>query len=188
MLFQNGRMYKVRQLARGHPVWGQIQDAIDRRTKPGSGPLTLEALYDIRWIMKPFPWSYTYDFKPNRRWFYHGTSHATIQRILEEGFHVRHAAHGRMLGDGVYVTYHTNKGKHYGPDGYVLSVMVYAPNTYLVGPGESLDRGQIPSICQTYDAIEVRTGAQIDTWTMQNHEICVYDIRRVIPRFILKIV
>ena len=59
-----------------------------------------------------------------------------------------------MLGDGVYGTYHTNKGKTYGTDGYVISVMVYAPNTLVVNPGQSIDQATITSAPSHYDALE----------------------------------
>lgn len=190
-MFQDGQMYTIQPIARTHPYWQDIQEAVNRRTKPGHGPITLVELFDVRWRFKPFPWSYSREFKPNRRWFYHGTSIANIQSILNNGFAVcqPHAAsHGRMLGDGVYATYHANKGKSYAPDNYVISVMIYAPNTYLVNPNQSLDLSQVTGLSSTYDALEVRTDSIIGSHQMINHEICVYNPLRVIPRFILKLV
>jgi hypothetical protein len=190
MKFRNGKIYTVQQLAKSHYYWNNIQAAINRRTKPGMGSFKLKELYSVKWKRKPFPWSYSKEFKPHRRWFYHGTTQQTIINILDGGFKVSPvytAKNGRMLGDGVYATYHTNKGKMYGVDGYVVSVMVYAPNTLVFHPSQQLDKNTIDNASQKYDAIEVRTDVVINGWKMVNHEICVFDTRRVIPRFIIKI-
>lgn len=187
MTFRDGKLYTIQKLSTSHPYWQGVSAAIKRRTKPNAGPLKLVELYEVRWRQKPFPWSWKRQFKPNRRWFYHGTTKQIIQRILDEGFKIPPPRHGRMLGQGVYLTYHTNKSIHYGPDGYVISVMVYAPNVLLVNPGQSIDQNQIQNAPLKYDAIEVRTGAIVRAWTMRNHEICVFNPLRVVPRFICKI-
>jgi len=185
-MLKSGRAYTIEQLSKNHPHWKGVQDAISRRTKPGTSRLQLAELHEVRWVQKPFSWSYR-DFKKGRRWFFHGTRTASIARILNEGFKIKKARTGRMLGDGVYATYHTNKGKSYGPDGYVVSVMIYAPKTYVVGPGQSIAFKDLAKLCKTRQAIEVRTGAVVGGYTMQNHEICVYDTRHIIPRFVLKL-
>jgi len=197
MSFNDGLMYKVIPISKNHHYWNDIQEVVDkkinRRLRPQFGRLIITELYSVKWRKKPFSFSYYKEFKPNRRFFFHGTSKKTIIKILDEGFKVMpNFKNGRMLGDGVYVTYHTNKGKHYAPDNYVLSVMVYAPKTLVIGPGETITEAQIKAAANQYHAIEVRTGAIIDypkksPWTMQNHEICVFDPQRVIPRFILKL-
>ena len=190
MKFSHGEMYTVKQLFKSHYHWNEIQQAINRRTKPGMGPFNLKELYSVKWKTKPFPWSFNNYFKPNRRWFFHGTSQQTIIKILDGGFKVGPvytAKSGRMLGDGVYATYHTNKGRMYGKDGYVLSVMVCAPKTLVFHPSQQLDKNTIATAPQKYHAIEVRTNVVVNNWPMQNHEICVFDTRRVIPRFIIKI-
>ncbi len=189
-MFKSGKIYTVTHLSRDHRLWEGVQAAITRRAKPGVGRLVLEELYDVRWRDKPFPWSWSREFKPGRRLFYHGTSRKIIQRILDDGFRIvstARAKHGRMLGDGVYATYHTNKGQAYGTDGYVLSVMVYAPNALVVQPGQTINLAEIQKAAQSCDAIEVRTGAVVRGRRIRNHEICVFDPQRVVPRFILKI-
>jgi hypothetical protein len=193
MIINNGKLYNVEKFSNIDVRWKDIEDAVHRRTKPGTPELRVEEIYDIRWKEKPFPWSFT-EFKKERRWFYHGTSIQIINKVLDEGFKVVHnsqSKHGRMLKDGIYATYHTQKGKLYAPDGYVMSVMVYAQNRLTIKKGERIDEQQIISATKAYDAIEVLTGSIISypnrLHTMQNHEICVYDSRRIIPRFILKI-
>lgn len=190
MVFINGDLYTVEKLSRNHPDWNGVTDAIHRRTKSGQASITVEEIYEVLWRRKPFPWSWTHQFRPNRRFFYHGTTITIIQRILDEGFKVGDAttaSHGRMLGNGVYATYHTHKGKMYAPDGYMLTVMVYAPNTLCIGPGQALDATTIANAPKLYDALEVRTNALVPNWAMHNHEICVFDTRRVIPKYILKV-
>lgn len=198
MPFNDGKMYTVSVVSKGNRYWNEVQKSVDEkinhRLKGQIGKYVIAELYDVKWRTKPFPFSYFKEFKPNRRFFFHGTSSQVIQKILDEGFKVTsvQAKHGRMLGNGVYLAYHTNKGKSYASDDYVLSVMVYAPNTLVVGPEESITEDQINKAATKYDAIEVRTGAIVkysnqQPWTMQNHEICVFDTYRVIPRFILKL-
>jgi hypothetical protein len=189
MVFSDGLMYTVGKVAQSHQLWKEVEEAVTRRINPaaGVGSLSLLELYDVRWRSKPFPWSYSNEFKPHRRWFYHGTDSYTIARILDEGFKIGTARTGRMLGDGVYATYHTNKGKSYGTDGYVISVMVYAPNSLVVHSGQFVDQSTITTTCLRYDALEVRKGAVVANYAMKNHEICVFDTRRIIPRFIIKI-
>ena len=190
MSFVDGRMYTVKQLSKNHPHWASVQDAVHRRTKPDYkrkyGPLVLQELYEVRWRRKPFPWSYYNEFKPKRRWFFHGTTQQSIIKILDEGFKIGPVRSGRMLGDGIYATYHAHKAESYAPEDYVLSVMIYAPHTLVVHPGQSLDAATIANASKKYHAVEVRTGVKVPGWTMKNHEICVYDVRRIIPRFILK--
>jgi hypothetical protein len=198
MSFSNGKMYTVSVVPKGHRYWSEVQESVDKkinhRLKGQIGKYVITEMYNVRWRVKPFSCSYFKEFKPNRRFFFHGTSSEVIRKILNEGFKVtsvQSAKHGRMLGNGVYVAYHTNKGKHYAPDDYVLSVMVYAPKTLVVGPGESITEAQIKKAASQYDAIEVRTEAIVkypnQTTIMRNHEICVFDTCRVIPRFILKL-
>ncbi len=193
MTFQNGKLYTIQKLYPDHVHWKGVKKAVSRRTNAN---ITLVELYDVRWRRKPFPWSYHKEFKAHRRWFYHGTSIANIQKILHEGFKVTPAItshNGRMLGDGIYSTYHTHKGKWYGVDQYVISVMVYTPKILVIQKGQTFDNSQIPTILKSYDAIEVRRGSTVvdpvqkRTCVMKNHEICVYDTRRTIPRFILKL-
>lgn len=187
MSFRSGKMYTVHKLSPEHHFWPEVQTAVSRRAKPQAGPLVLEELYDVRWRTKPFPWSWSREFKPNRRFFYHGTSRQAILRILDEGFKIRPARHGRFLGDGIYASYHTNKSRAYCPEDYVLSVMVYVPNTLVVHPGQSLGEAEIRSAPQHCDAIEVRTGAVVKGRLVKNHEICIFDPQRAVPRFILRI-
>ncbi len=188
MVFRDGAIYTVRQLYSSHPDWSGVERAIRANTHAGS-PRRLLELYEVKWRAKPFPWSWLNEFKPNRRFFFHGTSVANIQSILDGGFRIMPAVNGKMLGNGVYFTFHTNKSCGYAPDGYVISAMVYAPNTLVVHPGYRISYAEIQAACLSYDAIEVRTGAIIcypgqADWAMQNHEICIFDTRRVVPRFI----
>jgi len=113
-----------------------------------------------------------------------------IRNIVEENqvvLQTNYTKHGKMLGNGVYISYHSNKSKNYAPENYLLSTMIYAPNTLVVNPNDKLDLSLIDSLSKSVDAIEVRTNAIVGTWTMKNHEICVYDVRRVVPRFIIKL-
>ncbi len=189
MSFRNGKRYTIKQLSSSHHYWSEVQKAVRRRAKSGTGNLHLAELYDVRWRKnaKPFPWSWTRQFKPERRFFYHGTQASNIPKILDEGFQLLVPTHGRMLGPGIYATYHTNKGQMYGTGGYVISVMVFAPRTHTVHAGQTISSADIQRLRNTHHAIEVRTGAVVQGWTMQNHEICVFDIRRVVPRFLVKI-
>jgi len=186
MSFQDGELYQVEKLNRSHYFWQDVENAINRNNKSGTKYI-IEELYSLSWKNKPFPWSWTKQFKPNRRFFFHGTTKQSIQNILDNGFTIGHAKHGRMLGNGVYITHHSNKGRNYSPEDYLLSTMVYAPKTLVVNPNEKLDLTLINSLSKTVDAIEVRTNSIVGNWTMKNHEICVFDTRRVIPRFIIKI-
>lgn len=195
MTFKSGRVYKAERLSDSSPLWKEIQNVVSRRTKAGMPELQLQEVWDVKWREKPFPWSYYREFKPKRRWFYHGTYSHIIQNILDQGFIITSSAsslHGRMLKDGIYATYHTNKGKLYAFDEYIISVMIYAPHCLVVERGQSIDEYDIIKASKEYHAIEVRTGSIIQypqrTHTMANHEICVYDSRRIIPRFILKII
>lgn len=194
MSFRSGKLYKVKKLTRRHYHWNKIQDVVDKkinyRQKQKIGTVTIEELYDVRWRTKPFPWSWTIEFKPNRRFFFHGTSSNVIRKILDDGFKVvpaPNAAHGRMLGDGVYIAYHTNKAMSFAKDDYLLSVMVYAPKRLVVHPGQSIDASDIKKARKKYHIIEARTGAIVKNWKLNNHEICVFDPQRVIPRFIIKL-
>lgn len=187
MSFRNGKRYTIKQLYSNHHYWNEVQEAVRRRAKPGTGKLHLAELYDIRWRKKPFRWSWTREFRPHRRFFYHGTQLGTIPKILDQGFKLCVPVHGRMLGPGIYATYHTNKGQTYGAGGYVVSVMVYAPKTRTVHPGQSVSSTDIQRWKSRYDAIEVRTDAVILGWKMLNHEICVFDPRRVVPKFLIRI-
>ena len=186
MSFQDGKLYKVKKLNRSHKYWQDVEDAINRNKKSGTKYI-IEELYSISWHSKPFPWSWTKQFKPNRRFFFHGTSKQSIQNILDNGFTVGTAKNGRMLGDGVYITYHSNKGRNYAPEDYILSTMIYAPKTLVVSPNEKLDLTLIDSLSKAVDAIEVRTNSIVGSWTMKNHEICVFNPKRVVPRFIIKL-
>lgn len=188
MSFHSGRLYRVTPLARDHPLWEAVQAAVARRARPESGRPTLVELYDLRWQRKPFPWSWSQAFKPQRRFFFHGTSTGTVRRILDQGFRVAHSRHGRLLGDGVYATYHTDKGLAYGEENYLFSVMVYAPHTYVVHPGQAVERAQLQQTARRYEAIEVRSGALVGGHRIRDHEICVFDPRRVVPRFLLRVV
>ena len=187
MSFQDGKLYTVKKLTDSHPYWKGVEDAINRNKKSSSSPYIIEELYSINWVKKPFPWSWTREFKPNRRFFFHGTSKHSIQNILNDGFKTSYTKNGKMLGDGVYITYHSNKGKNYAPEDYILSTMIYAPKTYVVHPKKIITRSSIDAFSKIYDAIEVRTNSIVDNWTMQNHEICVYNPKRVVPRFIIKL-
>ncbi|NOZ91639.1 MAG: hypothetical protein GXO60_10195 [Epsilonproteobacteria bacterium] len=187
MSFQDGKLYRVTELTNTHPHWQGVQDAINRNRKSSSLPYIIEELYSVTWIKKPFPWSWTKEFKPNRRFFFHGTSRQSIQKILDEGFKTSYTRNGKMLGDGVYITYHSNKGKNYAPEDYIISTMIYAPRTYVVHPNQTINQNAINTLSKRYDAIEVRTGSIVGSWTMQNHEICVYNPKRVVPRFIIKL-
>jgi len=188
MSFQNGKKYNVEKLTSSHPHWQGVQKAIRQKAKLlNSNQYIIDELYSVTWNKKPFPWSWTKEFRPNRRFFFHGTSKLVIQNILDEGFKISYTKNGRMLGDGVYITYHTDKGKAYATDGYIISTMIYAPNTLVVNPNQSLNLSQIPTLSKNYDAVEVRTNSIIGNWTMKNHEICIYDSRRVVPRFIIKL-
>ncbi len=186
MSFQDGKLYKVVKLNKSHPHWKEVEEALNRNKK-SSTPYVIEELYSVSWHKKPFPWSWTKQFKPNRRFFFHGTTRQSIQNILNVGFQTSYTKHGKMLGNGVYITYHSNKSRNYAPEDYLLSTMIYAPKTLVVNPNEKLDLTLINSLSKTVDAIEVRTNAIVGTWTMKNHEICVYDVRRVVPRFIIKV-
>jgi len=186
MSFQNGNLYKVEKLNISHPHWKEVEEALNRNKK-SSIPYVIEELYSVSWHKKPFPWSWTKQFKPNRRFFFHGTTKQSIQNILDNGFQTGYTKHGKMLGNGVYISYHSNKSRNYAPEDYLLSTMIYAPNTLVVNPKEKLDLTLIDSLSKRVDAIEVRTNAIVGTWTMKNHEICVYDVKRVVPRFIIKV-
>jgi len=186
MSFQDGKLYKVEKINNSHPHWKGVEEALNRNKK-SSIPYVIEELYDITWNNKPFPWSWTKQFKPNRRFFFHGTSKQSIQNILDNGFQTGYTKHGKMLGDGVYITYHSNKSRNYAPEDYLLSTMIYAPRTLVVNPNEKLDLTLISSLSKTVDAIEVRTNSMVGTWTMKNHEICVFNPKRVVPRFIIKL-
>jgi len=183
-LIKSGRMYYISEVDKRERTFYEVQKAIDRKIKPGYNKLKLQRLWRVRWREKPFPWSYNYEFKPNIRYFFHGTTVEAINNILDEGFKIKKPAHGRMLGDGIYLTYHTHKAANYAKDEYLLSCMVYAPNTIVINPGEKISNNQIAEYIKKYDAIEVRTGSFINNYQMKNHEICVYDTRRVIPKFI----
>lgn len=187
MQFRNGTKYSVRKLNQSHPHWQNIEKIVPKKSKAGTGPYSLHELWDIRWRKKPFPWSYFGEFKPGRRFFFHGTDAITIQNIIDEGFKIVPAKHGRMLGDGIYATYHTNKVMLYGSDNYVISVMVYSPNRYCINPGQSVDGVAVQNAPNRWEALEVRTDSFVMGYKMKNHEICVYDTRRIIPRFILRI-
>jgi len=186
MSFQDGKLYKVKKLDTNHPYWKDVKNSLNRNKKSGT-PYIIEELYSISWRYKPFPWSWTREFKPNRRFFFHGTSKDNIQNILDNGFQTGYTKHGKMLGKGVYITYHSNKSRNYAPEDYILSTMIYAPKTLVVNPKEVLNLSLVDSLSKTVDAIEVRTDAVVGAWTMQNHEICVFNPKRVVPRFIIKI-
>jgi hypothetical protein len=187
-MFANGAAYKVIQLQNSHPLWNDVQKSLSDRRKDTTKTLILEELYAVEWVHKPFKWSWKREFKPNRRFFYHGTSCTTIQKILDDGFKIIPTpVSGRMLGDGIYATYHTDKALLYAPENYIFSVMVYAPQTLLIPPQISIQAAVIQAAVNTYHAVEVRTGAIVNAYTMQKHEICVYDTRRIIPRFISKV-
>jgi len=186
MSFQDGKIYKVKKLDNSHRYWKNVEDAINRNKKSGT-KYVIGELYLISWQSKPFPSSWTKQFKPNRRFFFHGTSKQSIQNILDNGFTIGTEKNGRMLGNGVYITYHSNKSRNYSPNDYLLSTMIYAPKTLVVNPSEKLDLTLINSLSKTVDAIEVRTNSIVGNWTMKNHEICVFDARRVVPRFIIKL-
>ena len=186
MSFQDGKLYQVKKLNSSHRYWKDVENAINRNKKSGT-KYVIEELYSLSWKSKPFPWSWTKEFKPNRRFFFHGTSKQSIQNILDNGFRVGSAKNGRMLGDGVYITYHSNKGRNYAPEDYILSTMIYAPNTFVVHPHQTFNLSSISTIARNHDAIEVRTDAIVGTWTMKNHEICVFNPKRVVPRFIIKL-
>jgi len=187
MSFQKGKLYKVEKLNSTHSHWKDVEKALNRNKKYNISSYQLEELYSVTWFRKPFPWSWTKEFKPNRRFFFHGTSRQSIQSILDSGFQTSYTKHGKMLGDGVYITHHSNKGRNYAPEDYIVSTMVYAPNTFVVQPNQTLNLNQINTLSKQYDAIEVRTNAIVGNWTMKNHEICVYNPQRVIPRFIIKL-
>jgi hypothetical protein len=189
MMFRNGKAYTVSQISRHDPDWQTVAQKVAERTKPSTPQIRVDEVYSLKWTAKPFPWSYYHEFRPKRRFFFHGTSRATVERILDEGFRIfpKAGGLGNLLGDGIYVSYHTNKSRAFTPDGYMLSVMVYAPNTLCLHPGQSLDDNTLAQSRATHDAIEVRTGAIVRGWTMQNHEICVLNAVRTIPRFIIKV-
>ena len=187
MSFQDGKLYKVVRLNNNHPHWKEVEEALNRNKKSSTTHYIIEELYSVSWHRKPFPWSWTKQFKPNRRFFFHGTTKQSIQNILDNGFQTGYTKHGKMLGNGVYITYHSNKSRNYAPEDYLLSTMIYAPKTLVVNPNEKLDLTLIDSLSKTVDAIEVRTNAIIGTWIMKNHEICVFNPKRVVPRFIIKV-
>ncbi len=186
MSFQNGKLYQVEKLTRSHSYWSSVEKAINKNNKSGTNYIIKE-LYSLSWTKKPFSWSWTKQFKPNRRFFFHGTTKQSIQSILDRGFQIGYTKHGKMLGNGVYITYHSSKSKNYAPDDYIISTMIYAPNALVVNPSEKLDLSLINSLSKTVDAIEVRTNSIVGDWIMKNHEICVYDPKRVVPRFIIKL-
>jgi hypothetical protein len=186
MSFQDGKLYKITKLSPTHSNWQAVEDALNRKNRSGTF-YKIEELYSVTWHYKPFPWSWTHEFKPNRRFFFHGTTKQSIQNILEDGFKTSYTKNGKMLGDGVYITYHSHKGRSYAPEDYVLSTMIYAPNTFVVHPQQSFDLNDISKIAKSYDAIEVRTDSVVGNWTMKNHEICVFNPQRVVPRFIIKL-
>jgi len=185
-MIRNGNKYTVKQLTKKNHHWAGVEEAIKRRTKAGVKKLKLVELYEVRWKNKPFRFRFS-DFDQHKRWFYHGTSLSNIQSILNDGFQIKTAKNGRMLGNGIYATYHTQKGILYGVDNYILSVMVYAPKTYLVNKGQSIDAKFIKSVSNNYHALEVRSESIVIGYEMKNHEICVYDCTRIQPRFIIKL-
>ena len=159
-----------------------VMDAVERRTK--SGIIRVNKVYDLKWTRKPFKWSYTREFKPNVRWFFHGSSDSNIQGILNTGF--KPSTDGK-LGAGVYATYHTDLSKSFARGGgYILSVMVYAPKTYLVDKGQSISKSEISKLRQKYHAIEVRSDGNVGV-KFNKHEICVFDHLRVVPRFLIRV-
>jgi hypothetical protein len=189
MTFQNGGLYTTSRLPRSDADWQTVAQVVAQKTKPGVSPINVDDVFSVKWTRKPFPWSYYHEFRPHRRFFFHGTSRAVIQKILNEGFRVfpRPAGSQNLLGDGIYVSYHVNKSRRFSPDGYMLSVMVYAPRTYCVHPGQSLSVAELQQIRATYDAIEARSGAIIQGYPLQNHEICIMDPLRTVPRYVIKV-
>ncbi|MGD9891542.1 MAG: hypothetical protein AB7R89_27375 [Dehalococcoidia bacterium] len=184
MTFRDGTLYTATRLSPSDPYWRDVVDAVQRRTKPNTGTFTVQEVYSLRWRNKPFPYSYTYEFRPNRRFFWHGSSIQNLQRILDEGFK---PGMGGMLGPGIYTTFHINKSWGYAPERFVMSVMIYAPNTVCFHSGDVVDLNSVSYLKQAHDAIEVRSGVMVGTWSMNNHEICVQESVRAIPRFITKL-
>jgi hypothetical protein len=195
MSLHGGQLYRIYEIDKDHHDWHGVVSAARRRTRKDQNnhrPVGVKAVYSVKWRNKPFPWSYTREFKPSRRWFYHGTSESNIQSILNAGFQ---ASQGGMLGQGVYAAFHSNKSLHYSypnskNEKYTISVMVYAPWTYCAQPGSTLGDFKLSLLRLFYQAIEVRTGAHVNARRggtgMRYHEICVRDPRRVVPRFIIE--
>lgn len=187
---QDGKIYTATPLNPKGKTFAEVQKAFNRRTSQGFGKkVEIVESYDIKWKKKPFPYSYSKEFKPRRRFFYHGAPLATVKNILDSGFIIQSSARtGRMLGDGVYSTYHFDKSLQYAPEQYIISVMVYAPNTLLLNPNQQIDAGTIKSAPQKgFDAIEVRTDSIVMGHRMRLHEICVFSTMRIIPKFISKV-
>ena len=195
MPFRNGKAYTVKFVSKNDRTFSDVQAAMDRKTKNGYNRTILKDLWDVRWIKKPFSWSYSREFKPNCRFFWHGTSKQNIYDILDNGFKVGGSntskSNGSMLGRGVYATFHTHKVAQYAVDGFVVSVMIYAPRTLLVTNGQTLTQKDHQAAYNQYHAIEVTSGANVHNRiggkAMINHEICVFDPIRVIPRYICRI-
>jgi hypothetical protein len=191
-VFTNGKRYLVSKLDPSHKDWSVVERVLAKRNRAGG--FRLAELYEVKWRTKPFNWSY-YEFRKDRRFFFHGTQKSTIQTILDEGFKVVRGPRGQMLGPGIYAAYHTQKGRLYAPDAYVLSVMVYAPKTQTYGPTDTVTGAHIQALRKSHHAVEVRTGTVVSTpdqrrggtvtpWKLRNHEICVFDPARVVPRYI----
>jgi len=184
MNITNGNLYTIKEISSKDKNYKGVIDSVIRRTK--SGNISVEKVYDVKWNKKPFKWSYFNEFKPKRRWFYHGSSDRNIQSILNTGFIPSSAG---KLGPGVYATYHPELSCAFRRGGqHVLCCMVYAPKTYLVDKGKSISHNEvITRINKKYDAIEVRSSGSVGV-TFSSHEICVFEPTRIIPRFLIKVV
>lgn len=47
--------------------------------------------------------------------YYHGTDHASAEKIAEHGFSLDHQANGRSSGDGIYLHHNDRHVRQYGP-------------------------------------------------------------------------
>ncbi|MHA1407677.1 MAG: hypothetical protein ACTSSG_09910 [Candidatus Heimdallarchaeaceae archaeon] len=181
----SGTMYYMKEINSNSKEYNQIYNIVFSRKKPFDPLLEIQKIYDIKWKEKPFSWSYFNEFKPNRRWFFCGVDSDDVNSILNSGMQIRRKSDTNILGNGVYLSYHPFKAIEDSIDLHLLSCMIYAPNTFVFHPNQQITENDLKLASAKYDAIEIRSGALINGRQMTHHQICVFESKRVIPRYLI---
>jgi len=185
---KDGKIYTISSIPKKDKLFKDVYDIIKKQNKGVNSIIKLEKLYNVKWRFKPFSWSYLNEFKPNARWFFCGVKEGKIQHILDEGFSTQPTDKYHLLGNGIYLSYHIAKALKDTDNNYIISCLVYAPRVLLKHPEESISLKEIQSAQNELDAIELRSNVYLSNKKLRFHQICVFDSKRVVPRFILQLI
>ena len=120
----------------------------------------------------------------------HGTNEINVLPILEQGLQIRPAAHGRMLGHGIYLSDMPEKSLNYinGKRKFMFVFQTHVGNV-LTCDGRNMVKHYSASELDTlgYNCVYVPSGTNTGWRNLTYSEYCVYNVQQVTVKYLLEV-